>query len=153
MKWNPFKRTKKPAPQVEVTETVVTDRADVIKLYGEVLLLDNNNPLANGHREKSKVIVDSPVPVYSDDNRLIGAASVERGGQSLPRVDAVIFLDYSTPERLDIENGVAFYIHPLMDDFVIDDITKTIKIIKTTKIKALFLKREQPNDKRISAVR
>ncbi len=50
---------------------------------------------------------NNPVSVYSDDNRLIGFARVFKEGKVFL---SEMILDYSIPERLDIETGQKYTI-------------------------------------------
>jgi hypothetical protein len=74
---------------------------DEVKLYratAEVLYL--------GAPDECLPEVVNPTPVISEDRRLLGWASLFIEGN---RVKADLALDYATPERLDIEAGLALY--------------------------------------------
>ncbi len=64
-----------------------------------------------GEALRAKVEHAPSVPVFSGE-KLIGYASTWQDG---PRVSAELVIDYSTPERLEIENGGALYAAPQVE--------------------------------------
>lgn len=147
MSWNPFKKKKKPESDLEV---VVVENPPVFQLKGEIMLLDDGNIPANGDRTKCKVSFENPVSVFSDDGRLLGAARLYQEGKALM---AEMFLDYATPERLDIENGVKYYLWNNGHDTVTGAKIGNHLVILSSNIQSLMLQKHAPNDKRINNVK
>lgn len=59
------------------------------------------------NNEEKMYMSDNPIPIYSEDSRLLGFASIQK--QKSYRVVFSMGLDPATPERLDIEIGSKRY--------------------------------------------
>lgn len=101
-----------------ILEKVIDESsAKIFNIKLDVFYLDNENMLSRKHKySKCQVVVNNPVPVKNDCGWIIGSSVVEVEGKI---VTADIFIDYSTPERLDMEtkNG---NIYPHLDGFATD---------------------------------
>jgi len=79
-----------------MSEGVRTFKANAVLLHLDSSFFDFS--------EAGFQIAESPVDILSDDGRVVGRADVFLNPE-LRRIDATLFLDYSTPERFEIEVG------------------------------------------------
>lgn len=86
-------------------------------------------------------IYSNPVSVTSEDGQLIGAARIFVQGDTLA---ADLFLNYSIPERLDIENGEKYYLKAVAVRLLPNSVQS---------IDSLVLDKTPLEDKRLSHVR
>ncbi len=81
-----------------------------------VLLLVNAPTATAQPIERSELIIPGLLPIYrTGTDQLIGYGSVESVGEY--GVTVKLFLDYSTPERLELETGVRKYLELRQERF------------------------------------
>lgn len=93
--------------QIEIERVIDGNETKTYECKGTVLMLDNN--VAGDRYKGCEVGFTNPVPVKSDDGTLIGHCVLEVVGR---RVEGHFFLNYHTPERLELETkdlGVKLY--------------------------------------------
>ncbi len=94
-----------------VIDRVIDDESGkTYKFKTDVFILDDAQQLIRKIKfAKCKVIYTNPVKVFNDSNTLIGSAVLDIEDNV---VTAEVFLDYSTPERLNIETrSIPLYPH------------------------------------------
>lgn len=96
--------------------------------------------------EDCLVILENPVPVNNDEGKVIGSAALDVVNKT---IIADIFLDYSTPERFDIETGAVKW-YPDLGGYVTGDpkLKKPIQFY----IKNIMLSKTHVKDDRIKSL-
>jgi hypothetical protein len=117
----------------------------VFNINAEVYYLDDQE---GANFEGCEVEIDGPVPVYGDTGKLVGNAVLSVSGRVL---NADIYLDYYTPERLNIEtNSIPLYPHLDCSLLVESDKTRT-KVLKMT-VNDIRLEMFPVEDERVSSL-
>ncbi len=127
-------------------ERVITEEnAKTFQVSTELFILDK---IGDYDFTNCKVEFSNPVPVKNSSGTVIGSAvvSVEHSF-----VHAEVFLDYSTPERLDIQTK-ATPVYPHLD-YNLDGVFKENTVVyEKMYVKAIELRLEPSNDPRIPAL-
>lgn len=133
-----------------ISEIDIPDEWRIVPTFSEentkvfrtsAIIIEFNDPTSV--MAQNKVYIDSVVPVYSDDNKIIGCSTdVIVIGEKV-YVDLII--DYSTPERLDIESGSPIFASPIVDYRITEGYDPHI-IKRDYKIIKIFLSKEKKND-------
>lgn len=125
----------------------VIDGNEVKTFEAKTIVLNlDNNPGAESY-VGCVVKFKNPVRVLSDDGSVIGAATLEVIGS---RIEGHFFIDYHTPERLNIENKTE-KLYPLLTSSEVSSEEEPNKVVECEIIE-IWLTTEQPLDKRIDAL-
>lgn len=134
---------------LDPTDCVIDEtNARTAKVTARIFSLDDNWDPSGTRYHQAVVHAENPIPVTDDTGTTIGSASVYVEGKV---VMADLFLDYSTPARLDIETGARkLYPFPLGNlTFKIED---GPEIVTGMIIAAITLDPEPGADARIKAL-
>lgn len=90
-------------------DRVISDEdTKTYEMKATLLILDDKVP--GNKYEGAEMYWENPVQVLDSEERVIGAATIFRDGK---RIEAELFIDYSTPERLTIETQTGkLHAHP-----------------------------------------
>ncbi len=128
-----------PAP---VERVITEDSAKTFNITGDLFILDS---LGGIDYTKSKVIINNPVPVFNDEKKLIGSAVVNVEGHV---ISSELFLDYSTPERLNIETK-STPMYPHMDCSSSGIYVGSVAVCEELKVESVTLLLSPTEDDRI----
>jgi hypothetical protein len=132
-----------PAP---VERVIDQDSAKVFQVKSDVFFLDDAQHVTRGYFfTNCETVFKNPVPVKNDSSTLIGFASLSILNNI---VSADICLDYSTPERLNIQVGsIPLFPHLIAAVESVDEVhTKRAKKIT---IEGILLKTIRTQDSRV----
>lgn len=128
---------------IEIERVIDGNEVKTYECNGTLLILDDTSP---GQRyEGCEVFFINPVPVYSDDDTLIGHCTISVTGK---RVDGQFFLDYHTPERLEIEQGIV-KLYPDIEALEAIDTSHPPWRVAHCNICRIVLSAALPHDKRL----
>jgi len=94
----------------DIVEVVMeTDQEKTFEINTDLLHIDDEHQLTR-HALYSRCvpIFENPVTVVDSSNKIIGSAVLEMEGKTLV---CKMFIDYATPERLEIETGMHIFPH------------------------------------------
>jgi hypothetical protein len=127
-------------------QRIVTDRnGRIFKFSSNVLILDRYN---KKDFSKCRVVFKNPLPVWDDGHRMIGAVNLELINTTIM---GSFFIDYSTPERLNIENK-DIHVYPLTEGFSTCFVEKDFENYIYYEIDGVMLSFAPPTDDRIGAI-
>lgn len=102
-----------PLPEI-VGKVFTEENAKTYTFKADVFRLDDENQLARRHDYTDcKLQYSSPTRVFNDNGKLIGSVLLEVQGNALV---GEFFLDYATPERLNIETR-SMPLYPHLDSY------------------------------------
>lgn len=104
-------------------------------------------------------IFENPLSVVSEDGKVIGHAVLCDPSPGDPSVRATLFLDYATPERFDIENGIRMYarangtaaLAPVTDVDLYVDFNKKIPVMRVF-VENIIITRLPPADSAVNPI-
>jgi hypothetical protein len=132
-----------------IIDKVITEESG--KVFNiKVKLLDLRAGNNKDDYSRCEITYSNPIKVYDESKRMIGSASVhvDSNGNALI---GNISLDYSTPERLNIQTGIPMYPH--LDAFKVcvenEDGNTAVEHLE---IDSIWLSLMPPEDKRIAPI-
>lgn len=132
-----------PHDNIAIERVISGDEVKTFQRSATVLFLDDECP---GERyEGADVGYDNPVPVVSDDGKVIGSCELHLEGR---RVEGEFFLDYHIPERLEIEEGVV-KLYPDIESLEALDTSHPPWRVAFCNIQKVVLTSAEPRDKRL----
>lgn len=132
--------------ELEPVKVIDQDSAKLFNIKSDVFYLDDENVLAGKIRfDGCEIVVKNPVFIINDEDQVIGSATLDVVDKI---VTADLFIDYSSPERFDIETGARKW-YPFLDGYY--SVSTESHYMRATKyfVRALRLYRHETVDVRV----